>query len=171
MLESRRAGLSGGKGPPLASAKRGPFPPGPPSSPKRALLQEMGSRTAFSGGITTSFGGVLSVGGAVCGPLDAKESGRGWLRAKKIFRRRQARTGGTPPSPVMSAPWRSRGMSCPSPEDGDPPYRPEEKFLGGAGEHEGERRPFSKKVSSPPHQKNTAPGQRWRASCARRPWP
>lgn len=62
-------------------------------------------------------------------------------------------------------------MSCPSSEDGDPPYRPEEKFLGGAGEHEGERRPFFKKVSSPPHQNYTASGQRWRASYARRPWP
>ena len=173
MPESRRAGrLSGGKGPPLASTKRGALPP---------IL----SQTRFITGNGQPYGCPFPVfrrdndvirwravcWRAVCGPLDAKESGRDWLRAKKIFRRRQAGRGLTPPSPVMFAPWRSGGMSCPSSEDGDPPYRPEEKFLGGAGEHEGERRPFFKKVSSPPHQNYTASGQRWRASYARRPWP
>lgn len=171
MPESRRAGrLSGEKGPPLASTKRCP-----PSSPKRALLQETGSHTAarflFSGGIMTSFGGVLSVGGQCAGRLMRRSRGETGFVRKRFFGGGRRGRGLTLPSPVMFAPWRSGGMSCPSSEDGDPPYRPEEKFLGGAGEHEGERRPFFKKVSSPPHQNYTASGQRWRASYARRPWP
>lgn len=114
MPESRRAGrLSGGKGPPLASTKRGALPPGPPSSPKRALLQETGSHTAarflFSGGIMTSFGGVLSVGGQCAGRLMRRSRGGTGFVRKRFFGGGRRGRGLTLPSPVMFAPWRSGG--------------------------------------------------------------
>lgn len=145
MPESRRAGrLSGGKGPPLASTKRCP-----PSSPKRALLQETGSHTAarflFSGGIMTSFGGVLSVGGQCAGRLMRRSRGETGFVRKRFFGGGRPDGGSLPPVRSCLPLGGQGGMSCPSSEDGDPPYRPEEKFLGGAEEHEGERRTFFQK--------------------------
>ena len=147
MPESRRAGrLSGGKGPPLASTKRCP-----PSSPKRALLQETGSHTAarflFSGGIMTSFGGVLSVGGQCAGRLMRRSRGETGFVRKRFFGGGRPDGGSLPP--VRSClPLGGQG-GCPSSEDGDPPYRPEEMFLGGAGEHEGRGDLFSKRSPLP----------------------
>ena len=97
MPESRRAGrLSGGKGPPLASTKRCP-----PSSPKRALLQETGSHTAarflFSGGIMTSFGGVLSVGGQCAGRLMRRSRGETGFVRKRFFGGGRPDGGSLPP--------------------------------------------------------------------------
>lgn len=143
MPESRRAGrLSGGKGPPLASTKRGALP-----------------QTRFITGNGQPYGCPFPVfrrdndvirWRAVCwgqcaGRLMRRSRGGTGFVRKRFFGGGRRGRGLTPPSPVMFAPWRSGGMSCPSSEDGDPPYRPEEKFLGGAGEHEGERRTFFQK--------------------------
>lgn len=148
MPESRRAGrLSGGKGPPLASTKRCP-----PSSPKRALLQETGSHTAarflFSGGIMTSFGGVLSVGGQCAGRLMRRSRGETGFVRKRFFGGGRPDGGSLPP--VRSClPLGGQG-GCPSSEDGDPPYRPEEKFFRGGEERERGRGSFYQKTPLPP---------------------
>lgn len=177
MPESRRAGrLSGGKGPPLASTKRGALPPGPPILSQTRFITGNGQPYGYPFPVFRRDNDVIRWRAvcwrAVCGPLDAKESGRDWLRAKKIFRRRQARTGAHSPQSGHVCPLAVRG-GCPArhPKTGTRHTDQKKSFWEERGSMRGRGGPFFKKVSSPPHQNYTASGQRWRASYARRPWP
>ena len=148
MPESRRAGrLSGGKGPPLASTKRGALP-----------------QTRFITGNGQPYGCPFPVfrrdndvirwravcWRAVCGPLDAKESGRDWLRAKKIFRRRQARTEAHSPQSGHVCPLAVRGDVLPVIRRRGPAIQTRRKVFSGWGRaREGEGQ-FLPKNAPPP---------------------
>lgn len=81
----------------------------------------------------------------------------------------------TAPAGPLSAgnPDRPSAAGCPARRPKAGTARPDRKrsFWEERGSMRGRGGPFFKKVSSPPHQKYTASGQRWRASRARRPWP
>lgn len=164
MPESRRAGrLSGGKGPPLASTKRGALPPGPPILSQTRFITGNGQPYGYPFPVFRRDNDVIRWRAvcwrAVCGPLDAKESGRDWLRAKKDFSEAAGADGGSL-SPVRSClPLGGQG-GCPArhPKTGTRHTDQKKSFFGVGKSARGGGAVFTKKRPSPSRISISFPG-------------
>lgn len=155
MPESRRAGrLSGEKEPPLASAKRGALPPGPPILPQTRFITGNGQPYGCPFPVSRRDNDVILLAccllaGQCAGRLMRRNrGGTGFVRKRFFVSVRRGRVP-TPPSSVMSVPWRPGGCPARHPKTGTRHTDQSKSFWEERGSMRGRGDLFSKRSPLP----------------------